>query len=382
MRRILLVPDLPAERWPSMDRYAARVAQHLPREAADLQIDLSSKVPGFTPGTDTPVSDASGEARLPLPGFGPLGRYGSRYLTYPRRVGAARVDLVHVLDHSYAHVVHSVTRAIRVVTVHDLFPVMTVARRDTGLRARVRDRLLGWVLSGLRRADAWVVGTEWLRGGLAEWLGHEKGIHVIPFGVDDHFFTPTPEPREAVRRRLGIPSSAFVVLHVGNVAPRKNLPGVIAAVHGLRVAGTDAWLVRVGDALTREQQDDVEGRGMADRVKALGATSEPELRAVYRTADVLLFPSHYEGFGFPVLEAMASGLPVVTSGLGGLVEAAGRAAVVVGDQDVDRYVAELRRLAAEPGWREQVIARGTEHARRFRWADTARRMAELYRSLV
>lgn len=365
-----------------MDRYAARVAEHLTREAPDLEIALSTAIPGFPPEDGAGRSGPPQFPRGALPALGQVGRYGARYLTYPRKVGAERADLVHVLDHSYAHIVHSVKRGPRVVTVHDLFPVMTVERGDTGMRERIRDRLLGRVLSGLRGADAWIVATEWLRGGLAEWLGHDERIHVIPFGVDDDFFAAPAEPRESIRRRLGLPSGAFTVLHVGNVAPRKNLPGVIAAVHGLRAAGLDAWLLRVGDALTRDQQADVEARGIADRVRALGAASESDLRAAYRAADVLLFPSHYEGFGFPVLEAMACGLPVVTSGLGGLVEAAGEAAVVVGDQDVNLCVTALRRVAAEPAWREQVIARGREHARRFRWAATARRTADLYRSLL
>jgi len=150
----------------------------------------------------------------------------------------------------------------------------------------------------------------------------------------------------------------------------------------VRAAGTDAWLIQVGGTFTPEQLTDLEARGLAGRVTALGESSEAELRAAYRAADVLLFPSHYEGFGFPVLEAMASGLPVVTSGAGGLAEVAGDAAIVIGGRDVDPYVAALRRLVANAGWRAQMVARGTEHARRFRWVETARRTAELYRSLL
>ena len=123
-------------------------------------------------------------------------------------------------------------------------------------------------------------------------------------------------------------------------------------------------------------------RGLAARTRTMGEAQENELHAAYRAADVLLFPSHYEGFGFPVLEAMASGIPVVTSGAGGLAEVAGDAAIVVGGRDVDPYVAALRRLTANPQWIQQLVTRGTERARRFRWVETARRTAEVYRSLL
>jgi glycosyltransferase involved in cell wall biosynthesis len=114
----------------------------------------------------------------------------------------------------------------------------------------------------------------------------------------------------------------------------------------------------------------------------VGEATEAELRAGYRAADVLLFPSHYEGFGFPVLEAMASGLPVVTSGAGGLAEVAGDAAIVVGGREVEPYVVALRRLVTNTSWREQLVRRGLERAKRFRWVETARKTAELYRSLL
>jgi alpha-1,3-rhamnosyl/mannosyltransferase len=153
-------------------------------------------------------------------------------------------------------------------------------------------------------------------------------------------------------------------------------------VHGLRAGGTDAWLLQVGGTLTADQRHDLEARGIAARARTMGEATESELRAAYRAADVLLFPSHYEGFGFPVLEAMASGVPVVTSGAGGLAEVAGDAAIVVGGRDVDPYVAALRRLTANPQWSAQLVARGTERARRFRWVETARRTAEVYRSLL
>src|SRR5262245_17936510 len=103
MRRVLLVPDLPTERWPSMDRYASRLATHLHRPATDLDIKLAGSIATLTTESD---KRRSGEVILPLlptPGVQEFRRYLSRYLFYPWRVWSRRADLVHVLDHSYAH---------------------------------------------------------------------------------------------------------------------------------------------------------------------------------------------------------------------------------------------------------------------------------------
>jgi glycosyltransferase involved in cell wall biosynthesis len=305
-----------------------------------------------------------------------------RYGLYPRRVRRFKADLVHVLDHSYAHVVGRRKKTPSLVTVHDLLPVLTVGRTPANIRERIRARMLQRVLRALRDADGWIVSTHWLRGELAEWLGDDDGIDVIPYGVDEAFSQPSDGLRSKMRDQWHIPETAFVVLHVGSVDTRKNFGGVIAAVEGLRDRGIEAWLLQVGDALTEEHSRDIDARKLADVLRTLGRAGEPALRAAYRAADVLLFPSHYEGFGLPVLEAMASGLPVVTSGAGGLSEVAGDAAIVVEGREVEPYVAALERLAGDEAVRCDLVRRGVERAKGFSWAETARRTANVYRRLI
>jgi glycosyltransferase involved in cell wall biosynthesis len=374
--RVLLVPDLPLEAWPSMDRYASRLSQHLSRLAPDLELRLAARVGGPT------VEGAQSDGRGPAAGLpGEMLRYAARYVAYPVRARWMPADVIHVLDHSYGHMLLGRRSVPRVVTVHDLMPVLTVERGAAGGRERLRNRLLVRVLRGLRTADAWIVATEWLRAELAAWLGSDQRIHVIPYGIEDAFFEAGTEAPAAIRSRLGLPRSALVVLHVGSVVPRKNIPAVIAAVAGLRSQGFDAWLLQLGGRFTPEQHRDLEQAGLGRVARFVPQASEADLRAGYRAADVLLFPSHYEGFGFPVLEAMASGTPVVTSGAGGLAEVAGDAAVVVGGREPGPYVAALRKVVTSPDWRARLVARGLERARGFRWPDAARRTAEVYRRL-
>ncbi|UCF41214.1 MAG: glycosyltransferase family 4 protein [Gemmatimonadota bacterium] len=379
MTSVVLVPDLPIERWPSMDRYASRLAAGLERHEPELEVSIAGKIASLT------VDAADGGAathRLPPSGVGGVRRYLARYWTYPRRVRRLPGDVMHVLDHSYGHVLLRSRDRPAVVTVHDLLPLITVRRGARSFREWLRNWLLERVLEGVRRADAWIVGTEWLEGELGTWLERRTGIHVVPFGVDDAFFEAPAESRDATRVRWGLPENAFVVLHVGSVGERKNIPTVIAAVAGLRSAGVDAWLLQVGGTFTGAQRAELAQRGIQGYVRAVGEAAEPDLRAAYRASDLLLFPSKYEGFGFPVLEAMASGVPAVCSGAGGLSEVAGDAAVVVGGRETKPYVNALRRLAEDRGWREELVARGRERAARYRWAETARQTAEVYRSLV
>jgi glycosyltransferase involved in cell wall biosynthesis len=317
---------------------------------------------------------------LPGPFHGPQ-QWAARYYFYPWRVKreAKRVDLVHVLDHSYAHMIETAGRRPVVVTVHDLMPVVVLRSPQDGWREGVRNRFLKQALKALRQADSYIVGTEWLKRELATWLGNDKNIHVVPFGVDRAFFGESAVARERGRRDWRISEDAFVVLHVGSTVDRKNVPLLIQTVARLRQQ-TDAYLLQVGARFTAEQEQLIDRLDLRSAVRSVASADETALRRAYRTADVLLFPSLYEGFGFPVLEAFASGLPVVTSGAGGLKEVAGGAAVVVEGRDPADYVHALERLE-DADEREELIQRGWARARQFTWQKAAALTAAVYQPL-
>src|SRR6267154_1106812 len=386
MPSVLLVPDLPLERWAAMDKYAHRLHDWLESSDLGIQVRLAAHIGALTRDSTGRRDSGPREAfvrwwtqpvdpsRLVLPGplHGPQ-RWAARYYFYPWRVKreAKRTDLIHVLDHSYAHMIETAGRRPVVVTVHDLMPVV-VLRSPTGgggWREGVRNRFLRQALKALRQADCYIVGTEWLKRELATWLGDERNIHVVPFGVDRAFFGESAVARERGRREWRIPDDAFVVLHVGSTVDRKNVPLVIQTVARLR-AEADAYLLQVGGRFTPDQEQLIQRLGIRPFVRSVASADESTLRRAYRSADVLLFPSLYEGFGFPVLEAFASGLPVVTSGAGGLKEVGGDAAVVVEGRDPAAYVQALERLE-DPDEREELIQRGWARARQFTWQKTA-----------
>jgi glycosyltransferase involved in cell wall biosynthesis len=388
-----------------MDKYAHRLHDWLESSDLGFRVRLAAHIGALTRDSSPPPAGRAERrsgpqafvrwwtqpvdpSRVVLPGplHGPQ-QWAARYYFYPWRVkrDAKRADLVHVLDHSYAHMIEKAGRRPVVVTVHDLMPVV-VLRSPTetwreGWREGLRTRFLRQALKALRQADAYIVGTEWLRRELATWLGTDKNIFVVPFGVDRAFFSEaaTAGARERWRRDWRIPEDAFVVLHVGSTVDRKNVPLVIQTLARLRQQ-TDAYLLQVGGRLTAEQEQLIDRLELRGVVRSAQAADETTLRRAYRTADVLLFPSLYEGFGFPVLEAFASGLPVVTSGAGALKEVAGGAAVVVEGRDPGDYVHALERLD-DPEERDELIQKGWARARQFTWQKTAALTAEVYKPL-
>ena len=401
MPTVLLVPDLPLERWASMDKYAHRLHDWLESGDFGLNVRLAAHIGALT--RDSSGQRASGARNrdsgsfvrwwtqpvdpsrvvLPAPLHGPQ-QWAARYYFYPWRVKreAKRSDLVHVLDHSYAHMIEKAGRRPVVVTVHDLMPVVVLRSPSDGWREGVRNRFLRQALKSLRQADSYIVGTQWLKRELATWLGDDKNIHVVPFGVDRAFFSEsaTASARERWRHDWRIPDDAFVVLHVGSTVDRKNVPLVIQTVARLRQE-TDAYLLQVGGRFSAEQEQLIDRLELRRVVRSVAAADETTLRRAYRVAEVLLFPSLYEGFGFPVLEAFASGLPVVTSGAGGLKEVGGDAAIVVEGRDPAAYVQALERLGEDSDEREDLIEKGWARARQFTWQKTAALTAEVYKPL-
>jgi glycosyltransferase involved in cell wall biosynthesis len=376
-----------------MDKYAHRLHDWLESSGPGFEVRLAAHIGaltremrdgrssgGFVRWWTQPVDPS--RVVLPGPLHGPH-QYAARHFFYPWRVKreAKRADLVHILDHHYAHMLPSAGRRPVVVTVHDLMPVIVLRSPTDGWREGVRNRFLRQALKALRLADAYIVGTEWLKGELATWLGDDRRIRVVPFGVDRAFFGESASSREHGRRDWRIPDDAFVVLHVGSTVDRKNVPLVINTIARLRLHA-DAYLLQVGGRFTAEQEQLIDRLDVRRAVRSVASADETTLRRAYRAADVLLFPSLYEGFGFPVLEAFASGLPVVTSGAGGLKEVGGDAALVVEGRDPAAYVQALDELSEDAERREELISKGWARARAFTWQRTAEQTARVYREFL
>ena len=267
---------------------------------------------------------------------------------------------------------------------------MVVAVHDVSFKRHpewfsVRDRLvlnLGVGLT-LRRAAAVVTLSEFSKSEIAALYSVPANrIHVTPLASPPQF-RPEEGNDAEVRGRLGV--AARYVLAVGNLQPRKNLVRLIEAFSRL-AARTDFVhdLVLVGKAQSQESEIDsmIQRLNLTDRVRAVGYVSAEDLPALYRGADLFAYPSLYEGFGLPVLEAMACGTPVLTSRVSPMAELVGNAARLVDPLSIDELAEGMLEMCARPRpqapWRETGLAL----SRRFSWDQTAGQTLDIVRRVA
>jgi alpha-1,3-rhamnosyl/mannosyltransferase len=248
------------------------------------------------------------------------------------------------------------------VTVHDL------SFEHFSDVMSLKDRLLfrTQVPRSVRRADRVLTGSQWTKDDLAETYGvPENRIVVTPYGVDPVYGPGGPRAK------------GHYALFVGAIQPRK---GPLTALEALALVNSDLRLVMIGPEKLGgdEVRATVARLGLGQRVEWRGHVERDELAALYRGAAVLVFPSRYEGFGLPVLEAMASGTPVVATTAGAIPEVAGTAAVLVDPGDAAALAAGIERALAD---RDRLATAGLERARQYSWAETARLTLGVYREL-
>ena len=208
-------------------------------------------------------------------------------------------------------------------------------------------------------------------------------IVVVYNAIDERFgVTPSEEAVARVRERYQLDHG--FVLYAGTIKPHKNLVRLIEAFDGLRKRGfDDLTLLIIGDEISKlpALRRAVHSHKLHKHVRFLGYLPDDTLAILYRLASVFVFPSLYEGFGLPPLEAMASGTPVVTSNVSSLPEVAGGAAVLVDPYDVESIVDGIASVLSNPVLREELRAKGIARARDFSWERSVARTREIYQEV-
>ena len=360
--RVLLLdtaaPDRPNG---SMVRYAAMVGEALARHAPEWDVGRLALAP-----------PEAGLARFP-------GRLRTllRYLLIARRarrlLPRARADVLHLLDGSYAFVLDPVRRlpAPLVVTLHDFIPALTRNGDVAGPRpGRAGVRVIRRAMANLQRADGWIADSASTRADAVRLAGLDaRCVHVVHPAVAR--VAPGRMPAAASGR-------APFILHVaGNNTPYKNRAGAVAVFARVR-AGCEARLVLAGAAPDAALRAAVAGSGVADAVAFATDLAEPELAALYRDAALLLFPSFYEGFGWPPLEAMMQGCPAVCSNAGSLPEIVGDAALTAAPHDIEALAGHCLRLLQEPDLRARLADAGRRRVGSFTLEAMGRGLGEAY----
>jgi glycosyltransferase involved in cell wall biosynthesis len=383
-RRVGIVADFLEERWPSMDLAAELTALAVERDAGG----------GFAPTILRPrmprvLNGRFGRAKRDAAPS--VDRYLGRYVAYPRwlRPRAGEFRLLHVIDQSYAHLVdHAAGRPV-VVTCHDLDVFRSLLgaereRRPWWFRATMRR-----VKTGLGHAAHVICDTASVRDQLLEHGLVEPGrLSVVHLPVHPDFVPHHDHAADAEAARLLGPAGGGSVdlLHVGINVPRKRVGFLLRMFAALRQRHPGLRLLRVGGRLTYEQLGLCADLGIPfDAVLELPFLPRPVLAAVYRRSSALLLTSKREGFGWPAVEAMACGTPVVASDLPVFREVGGEAVTYAPLRGLQAWVESVDRLLHDRRDRRQWAGRrqaALERAERFSLDAYARGVTSVYRQVL
>ena len=370
MTQLLLFRDFVEDRRLSMERYAAQLAA-----ALGGALPAGWQLAEFRPSLPRAL------AALPVPARQRLRL--ARYLAYPLAAHGRPGDLNHVLDQGYGHLSYALPHARTVVTVHDLIPLL---RWKGAIRGVVRGRR-PWLnelsLKALRRAAHLIAVSESTRRDLMRHLGCAPDrISVVYSGLDPSMRPLAPPERQALRKKLGLPGPEVRLILVTGEAFYKNLETSLAVLRRLGERSEEPlMLVRLGESSPVWQRS-VATAGLTERVLAIAPLADARMVELYNAVDCLLFPSWYEGFGLPVIEAMACGTPVVTSNAGALPEAVGDAAPMAAADDVGGLAELVEAVLRDPATRQARIEKGLAQSARFSWSRAAAGTLRVYEKVL
>jgi alpha-1,3-rhamnosyl/mannosyltransferase len=376
MKPIVLDARTAVDHFPGIGRYVVNLARALPHVAPDLDVALLR-------------DPAAAAQRLTLPGLPALDCAVSpfalaqqwRVRTILRRSRAAAYHSAYYLM-PYAPGVPSL------VTCYDLIPLI-YPQYFTATQRLIFRAAHGLAL---RTARVTIAISESTKYDLIRFFHvAARRIAVTPLAADAHFQPPAQAEVDRVRAAYALPGR--YVLYFGSNKPHKNVPRLVEAFAGLinrdQRVGTRDWRSEVGlviaghwDGRYSEAKQTVERLNLKDAVRFIGPVKDADLPALYGSAEVFVFPSHYEGFGLPVLEAMACGAPVICGNRSSLPEVAGDAALLCNPDDTAAWAQALEQVIADRVLRETLRARSLTRAAAFTWERVAVQTSDLYRTVL
>jgi glycosyltransferase involved in cell wall biosynthesis len=359
----LLLSNREGYRRSGVARYVDRLLAALPGA-----LGLDELVTYLSPGI---YRDSARNRHMPVPVERPSIRIAWEHVALPVMARRDQLDLFH----GPVNVVPRGLPCPSVVTVHDLaflrYPETVPRNRYLYLSFETR--------STVKRAERVIAVSEATKRDIVELLKIDPGkVEVVPLGVDARF-RPASEREQTefdARYRIDKP----FLLTVGNLEPRKNLPRLLEAFamvapkieHDLVMIGAEGWL-------TGELRETLSRLRLDGRVKMTGFMDDADLPRWYAAADLFVFPSLYEGFGLPVIEAMACGTPVLASATSSLPEVAGGAAVLFDPLRIDAIADAIVQLSGDTAQKAELARMGMARALAFTWSATAEQTIRVYR---
>ena len=307
------------------------------------------------------------------------------WIVLGRQLDLRGYDIVHATNQTLSFVLRQAQDKPRVVTVHDIIEVTEPQSFWGGRASR-------YLYSGISKAERVIAVSEYTKRAVqARYQVPDERMRVIYNGVGEEFF-PIDNFRETIgcqelRRELKVPEGVKIVLYVGSDHPRKNVVGAVAAFAKSVVdKEINMIFIKVGKpglpAGRNALLEEIDRLGIRERVRFVGNVDLERLNGLYNLADVLIYPSRFEGFGLPVLEAMAAGCPVLTSNATSIPEVVGDSAVRHDPDDIDGMAESLQRVLSDKAFADELVRKGRERAKLFSWDRAARAELEVYQSLA
>jgi len=317
---------------------------------------------------------------VPTGAGGRLGKQWKRYVEYPRllaaRAARAPGTMVHVLDHSYGHLCRGGFPSV--LTCHGL------ENFKLPLKFPWHQALWTYRVRSMRFARSVVAISEDVAADVRRYTAtRPERMRLVYYGIDPVFSPDGPAPAAGAMLAALRQAGERLVLHVGVNIARKNIGVALEAVARLRGEGLPVKFVKGGsDPREDGYAEQIERLGLGPHLVNLGWMKSDELAGVYRACDAMAFPSRHEGFGRPIVEAQACGLPVVVAATDCAREIGGGGSPTHPPDDAPALAAHLRSILTDPAARAAVVEAGFENIRRFSWAEHVRALRELYARVV
>lgn len=299
-----------------------------------------------------------------------------KYVFYPLIVGfkSKKHNVKHITSQDLAFVMNYFDFNKTVITCHDVIP-WVYEKEHPYLWKKNAD--------GILKADRLITVSDYSKKDIVKSLGFpEKNIRVIPPAIDHSMYYRKPSANNSILVKYGLSESYKILLYVGSERPRKNLPRLLESVRYLKSKIENVKLVKIGNAQMPGARQELiflaKQLGIEDDILFLDQVSESDLVDFYNIADVFIFPSLYEGFGMPPLEAMACGCPVITSNVTSLPEVVGNAALTIEPTNIEDMANAMYRVLTEENLKEELVQNGYNRAKEFTWENSAQKLLQLY----
>jgi glycosyltransferase involved in cell wall biosynthesis len=370
--KVLLVGNYAKDRQESMDRFALLMQRGLSGEGHEVRIRRP------------PV--LVGKLNSSRQGLGKWLGYVDKFALFPAVLAGDErwADIVHICDHSYAmYSFHVSTRPV-VVTCHDMLAVRGALGEDTDCPASRTGRILQrWIVAGLRRANKIAcVSTATSEDVVRIVHTNSLAAQVILNGLNYPYSVLSEETARLRLSPLPRIRPRQFLLHVGSNHRRKNREGVLRVFADVSRSVDDFDLVLAGQEVSPELKDLAKRLGIADRVIEVVKPTNETLEALYNSALALFYPSRFEGFGWPLVEAQACGCPVVCSRCPPFKEVVADAALMREVDDEEGFAADVLRIMREPQEWKTLRCKGLQNVQRFRPETMISAYISLYENLV